>query len=291
VCSSDLEHALGERGLLLAKGDRRGHVAVTHEGEVLSIARYTDKKAKDVRAKLGEPDALSSVDDAKKKMAMDLGKTFQRHVHQAKGNFSKQQVELDARRRTMTAAHQTERQSLDTAQRDRRLKETQERQARFNRGLRGLWDRMTGRRAHLAKENEKQTYEALQRDRRQRDALVSAQLLERQKLQHAIQEARQQQAKLLFELRQDRHKQREQLEASPTKTPNSSRASAKSAQERSKLTDQFNLLATLRSKPTHQTVDPAKEPETPRRDASSRLQELRGRGIHRGRPNTPERDR
>jgi hypothetical protein len=49
------EKALSERGLILAKGDRRGHVAVSPEGEVLSIARYTGKKAKEIAARLGSP--------------------------------------------------------------------------------------------------------------------------------------------------------------------------------------------------------------------------------------------
>lgn len=47
-------YALNERGMILAKGDSLGHVAVTHEGEVLSIARYVRKKARDVVAKLGK---------------------------------------------------------------------------------------------------------------------------------------------------------------------------------------------------------------------------------------------
>ena len=38
------EQALSERGLILAKS-RRGHVAVTHEGETLAVTRYTGRKA------------------------------------------------------------------------------------------------------------------------------------------------------------------------------------------------------------------------------------------------------
>ena len=40
-------HALEERGFYMARGDRRGHVAVTFEGEVISISRATGKKAKE----------------------------------------------------------------------------------------------------------------------------------------------------------------------------------------------------------------------------------------------------
>ncbi len=72
------KNALTERGLTLAKGDRRGHVAVTHEGEVLAISRYTGKKAKEVRAKLGEPENLPSVDEAKTGAATVMSATLTR---------------------------------------------------------------------------------------------------------------------------------------------------------------------------------------------------------------------
>ena len=39
-------HALEERGLYLAKGDRRGHVAIDWRGEVYSLSRWTDVKPK-----------------------------------------------------------------------------------------------------------------------------------------------------------------------------------------------------------------------------------------------------
>lgn len=61
--------ALEARGLHLAKGDRRGHVAVTYEGEVLSIARVIGKPAKEIVAKLGKPDNLRSVDGTRAHIA------------------------------------------------------------------------------------------------------------------------------------------------------------------------------------------------------------------------------
>ena len=49
---NSFSHALEERGLFLARGDRRGHVAVTFEGEVISIPRAIGKKSKDITARL-----------------------------------------------------------------------------------------------------------------------------------------------------------------------------------------------------------------------------------------------
>ncbi|MCK0197717.1 relaxase/mobilization nuclease domain-containing protein [Ancylobacter sp. 6x-1] len=54
-------NALEEQGYYLAKGDRRGFVAVDLNGEVYSVARHAGVKAKEVSRKLGSPDALPGV--------------------------------------------------------------------------------------------------------------------------------------------------------------------------------------------------------------------------------------
>ena len=59
------EAALRERGFLLARGDRRGHVGMDHEGEVYSLSRWTGVKTKDLKARLGDPKELPGVEDAK----------------------------------------------------------------------------------------------------------------------------------------------------------------------------------------------------------------------------------
>lgn len=51
--NSSFAAALREHGLVLARGDKRGHVAVDYQGEVYPVSRWTDQKAKDVRARLG----------------------------------------------------------------------------------------------------------------------------------------------------------------------------------------------------------------------------------------------
>lgn len=56
--------ALNEHGYILAKGDRRGFVAVDADGEVYAVARYVGVRTKEVRARLGELDGLPSVNEA-----------------------------------------------------------------------------------------------------------------------------------------------------------------------------------------------------------------------------------
>ena len=69
-------HALSEHGLVLAKGDRRGFVAVDYRGKVYAIARYVGIKTKEVRAKLGDFDGLPTVDQAR----ADISNKMSRHL-------------------------------------------------------------------------------------------------------------------------------------------------------------------------------------------------------------------
>ncbi len=82
--SQTFAHALEERGLYLAKGDRRGHVAVTFEGEVISIARATGIKAKDLKSRIGDPDDLRNVEDTQKRIGEDILPRIKSHLDEAR---------------------------------------------------------------------------------------------------------------------------------------------------------------------------------------------------------------
>ena len=62
-------NALEERGFWLAKGDRRGHVAVDWHGEVYAVSRYIGVKAKEVRARFGEADSQPSVETVQQQIS------------------------------------------------------------------------------------------------------------------------------------------------------------------------------------------------------------------------------
>lgn len=205
--AATFRHALAERGLVLTKGDRRGHVAVTHEGEVLSIARYADKKTKEVRARLGEPTDLPSVDEAKVQIAKDMRGAFKRHGEEASAQHAAQQRVLEERRQQMVTAQREERQKLDTGQKQRWEAEARERAVRLHTsGLKGLWQRFTGKQAQITKQNEWEAYQALQRDRAQKDDLIQAQLSERRQLQAEIVAARDRHRETLREIAHDRER-------------------------------------------------------------------------------------
>ncbi len=203
---SAFQNALSERGMILAKGDRRGHVAVTHDGAVLSIARYAGKKSKEIKARLGEPDALPSVDEAKTTMARQMRQAVKRHIAEADARYKKAMAPLERRRQVMTEHHRAERAMVAQKQQARWDQENKARAARYRSGLSGLMQRFSGERAQIQKQNIREAIEAFQRDRAQSQALIDAQLTDRQKLQAEIQAVRQDHAKLLLKLDQERQR-------------------------------------------------------------------------------------
>lgn len=196
-------HALEERGLYLARGDRRGHVAVTFEGEVISIPRATGRKTKEIQARLGKPDEHRSIEETRKRIAEHIFPRMQGHLSEAHAHAKRETGELEARRQDMAKTHADERAKLDAGQKTRNAQEAQTRAERFRNGMKGLWDRLTGKRRQLEKQNELEAFWALQRDQEQRQALVHLQLQDRQQLQAEIKALRSQHAQVLQKLHSD----------------------------------------------------------------------------------------
>ncbi len=67
-----LLQALEECGYYLAKGDRRGFVAVDWRGEVYVVSRWVGIKVKEVTARLGDPESLPSIADTGKRLAIQF---------------------------------------------------------------------------------------------------------------------------------------------------------------------------------------------------------------------------
>lgn len=192
--------ALEERGLYLAKGDRRGHVAVTYEGEVLSVSRYTKKTVKEIEARLGPPDDLRSVDETKAYIAGTVVPKLQKLRDAADAAKDEIMVKLDAERLAMKSLHTEERQRLETGLAKRQAQEDRRRAERYRAGVKGVFDRLSGRHSRVRKQNELEAFMALQRDREQRQAVIAAQLTERRELQRRIDELRECHADRVAEL-------------------------------------------------------------------------------------------
>lgn len=57
------QNILEQRGYYLAKGDRRGFVAMDWRGEVFSLSKWLDVKTKELKERLGDPAQLPSIEE------------------------------------------------------------------------------------------------------------------------------------------------------------------------------------------------------------------------------------
>ncbi|MDB2579562.1 hypothetical protein N9Y00_11155, partial [Tateyamaria sp.] len=80
---ASFEHALKERGFWLAKGDRRGFVALDYRGEVFSLSRYAGVKTKELAARLGDREQLLSVDRVKEAIAQAMTRKVEEFIKEA----------------------------------------------------------------------------------------------------------------------------------------------------------------------------------------------------------------
>jgi hypothetical protein len=175
--------ALRERGLYLARGNRRGFVAVPVEGEPIAVARATGQRAKIVAERLGDPQGLLGVDDTRRQIARDLAPVVRRYLEEARMQAEREMRPLELARRKIVQRQREERSTLRIHQRERTTGEAKERVARLRRGLLGLWDRLTGRHSQTLERNAQETKSAARRDQLERKQLVEKQNSERQRLQ------------------------------------------------------------------------------------------------------------
>ncbi|MCG8317109.1 MAG: relaxase/mobilization nuclease domain-containing protein [Pseudomonadales bacterium] len=224
---SSFAQALKARGYVLAKGDRRGYVALDHRCEVYAVPKWVGIKTKDVRKKLADPESLPSVDEARTQIAAEMGSHLQAVRDEQSHIINTRLSEIKTRRKQLSLRHRMEYNLLRQQQRDRWQAETRRRQKRFNSGLGGILERVTGKRSRIEKRNRLETLEAMRRDRHECDQLIFGQIEERRKLDARlerltdygqtrkstldsdIQQYRdiKDRKQELFELRQDREKQ------------------------------------------------------------------------------------
>lgn len=200
-----LEHALEERGYVLARGDRRGYVAVDIHGEVYSIPKMIGIRTKSVRERLGDPAALCSVEDAKTRIADDMAGVFARFRDELDAEAVARLQVFEDRRKDAVRRQRAERKALEESQRVREIEAAVERQARFRRGLAGLWDRLRGAHRSIQRENEREALVALEQDRAQKDTLIHRHLEERRRLDLFKRGLRQEYQRERQELDRDAH--------------------------------------------------------------------------------------
>ncbi len=185
--------ALEDAGYYLARGDRRGMVAIDLQGTVYSVARWSGVKTKQLREKLGEPDKLPSVTATQDMIRRNLTDKMREHMAEMRADQREMRQPYWQERKALVARQRLERAKLKSVQTRRENLESKERAARYRSGIAGVYDLLTGKQRAIRKENEASVLACTKRDGRERDALAFSQLKERRILQKRIAGLRQDQ--------------------------------------------------------------------------------------------------
>ncbi|WP_299829381.1 relaxase [uncultured Roseobacter sp.] len=197
------ETALQDKGLWLARGDRAGFVAVDWRGEVYSLSRTSGAKAKDLKARLGDPKELLSTDEAKAKIGALLTPKLKAWAKEEEQKAQKTNLAAEFQREQMVQRHRKIREDAKRQHEERWLREEKIRADRTPKGFRGLWGWITGKNRQIRQQNEAEIARAQTRDRAEKHQIIQRQLEERRNLQRQIKLAREKQRQRLQELNRD----------------------------------------------------------------------------------------
>lgn len=200
---ASFERALKERGFWLARGDRRGFVAMDYRGEVYSLSRYASVKAKELEARIGDPARLRSVDQTKAEIAQSMTGKLETFIADVEREAMQRRDELAQRKAELATRHRDEREKLNAGIDRRWQEEAQRRAQRLPKGISGIWHRLTGRYAKIRTQNEREALDAYRRDQAMKDDLIFRQLEERGVLQSYIRAQRSISQQRLVLLRED----------------------------------------------------------------------------------------
>ena len=182
--------ALEERGYYLAKGDRRGFVAVDWQGEVYAIPRWVGIQTREVKARLVSPDDLPSVEETKARIETLLTDKFRQFTDQQKAKHEAALQALETKRHVLVVAQRKERSDLKQKHHKRWEVETKARSERLPKGFKAIWSFMTGKYQEIKRRNEVETQACKRRDRREVQELIERQITQRWKLLFEVKKIR-----------------------------------------------------------------------------------------------------
>lgn len=154
---SAFAHALEAHGFILAKGDRRGHIAVDHKGEAYAISRYTGVKARKVKDRLGAPDDLPD----KAKAHEIAAERVKSRLIELRAQEDRRAAEKLARLKEEQKREQDAQRAAAEALREKHAAEQKQQlaahQARLRKGVLGFIDRFTGRKKRTEAQNREES--------------------------------------------------------------------------------------------------------------------------------------
>lgn len=186
-------NALEERGYFIAKGDRRGFVAIDVQGNVFAVPRWLGLKSREVQSKLGSSDVLPTVSEVQHELKSKVTDKLKSFIQQTKDRHAIEALPFEKEKRALRDQHRIERERLKRKQNERAAVEAKARSDRLRKGVLGLLDRVTGKARAIREQNASEAYACARRDQVQRDELVTNQMEDRLKLQKPIERLRHQQ--------------------------------------------------------------------------------------------------
>jgi hypothetical protein len=178
--------ALEENGYYLARGDKRGFVAVDWRGEVYSLSKWIGIRTNELKNRLGNMQEMPSVVEAQTTVAKRMTQKLDGFIQEVAAQKKKDAAPLIQARQEMVKRHQEERKAHQQAQEKRWQDEIRQRAERLPKGLAALWQRLTGKYQRIRAINERKTALSLKRDREQAQAVIDKQLLERRSLHLSV---------------------------------------------------------------------------------------------------------
>lgn len=174
--------ALQDKGFYLCKGDRRGFVALDWQGNIYSLSRWTSKKTKALKSRLGEPEQYLSVEETLQKINQMMKGKYQQFKSELETNYNRKALPLQKQQIRLVNRQRQERKKLQKEQQSRQIAEAIERSKRLRKGLLGLWDWVNGNRRKIIRKNAAELEANKQRDQYEQLQLTGKHLIEIQSI-------------------------------------------------------------------------------------------------------------
>ncbi len=166
------KHALEERSLFLAQGDRRGFVVLDNSSKVYSLSRFGGIKTKELKNRLGNPDLLPTVTATQDKIRLSFNSEIRSRIALLKKRHGDEIQPLLDKKAELVRVQRAERLELSEQQRVKRHILAKAGRDKFRRGVMGFFDKVAGREKRVRLINQKETAILKQKQKTTREELV-----------------------------------------------------------------------------------------------------------------------
>lgn len=187
---NSFKHALEERNLYLAKGDKRGFVVLDHNAKVYSLSRFSGIKVKELKQKIGLPEQLPSVRETEKRIASFVSETMLSQVAQFKQNHRNEVQALLEKKALLVHIQKAERRELREHQHIKRRLLSHHAKEKFNKGVMRFFNKVVNKEKLVRLLHRKDFKKLDQRQTEFRQMMIFRHNKERAELQKEVKQIR-----------------------------------------------------------------------------------------------------